>query len=90
VGDETFCFAYGDGVSDVDISTAIATHRAAGKLATLTAVQPPGPFGSLHLVEGDGVAGFQEKPQGDGGWIKGGFFVLEPGVFDTISSDATT
>ena len=85
-----FCFAYGDGVSDVEISAAIATHRAAGKLATLTAVQPPGTFGSLHLVEGYGVADFQEKPQGDCGWIKGGFFVLEPGVFDTISSDATT
>jgi len=59
-------------------------------LTTLTAVQPPGPFGSLHQVEGDGVAGLQEKPQGDGGWIKGGCFVLEPGDFDTISSDATT
>jgi len=53
-------------------------------------VQPPGRFGSLHLVEGDGVAGFQENPQGDGGWVNGGFFVLEPGVLDTISSDATT
>jgi glucose-1-phosphate cytidylyltransferase len=89
VGDETFCFTYGDGVSDVNISTAIATHRAAGKLATLTAVQPPGRYGALKLVEGDQVAGFQEKPQGDGGWINGGFFVLEPGVFDTIHSDGT-
>ena len=90
VGDETFCFTYGDGVSDVDIGAAIAIHRGTGKLATLTAVQPPGRFGSLHLVEGDGVAGFQEKPQGDGGWINGGFFVLEPGVFEMIHSDASS
>ena len=89
VGDETFCFTYGDGGSDADISAAIATHRASGKLATLTAVQPPGRYGALNLVEGDQVAGFQEKPQGDGGWINGGFFVLEPGVFDIIHSDAT-
>jgi glucose-1-phosphate cytidylyltransferase len=74
----------------VDISAAIASYRNGGKLATLTAVQPPGLYGALNLVEGDQVAGFQEKPQGDGGWINGGFFVLEPGVFDTISSDATT
>jgi glucose-1-phosphate cytidylyltransferase len=90
VGDETFCFTYGDGVADVDISAAIATHRDNNKLATLTAVQPPGRYGALNLVEGDQVAGFQEKPQGDGGWINGGFFVLEPGVFDMISSDSTT
>ena len=90
VGDETFCFTYGDGVADVDISAAIATHRNGGKLATLTAVQPPGRYGALNLVEGDQVTGFQEKPQGDGGWINGGFFVLEPGVFDMVSSDSTT
>jgi glucose-1-phosphate cytidylyltransferase len=90
VGDETFCFTYGDGVCDVDISAAIATHRASEKLATLTAVQPPGRYGALNLVEGDGVAGFQEKPQGDGGWINGGFFVLEPGVFEMIHSDASS
>jgi glucose-1-phosphate cytidylyltransferase len=90
VGDETFCFTYGDGVADVDISAVIATHRSSAKLATLTAVQPPGRYGALNLVEGDQVAGFQEKPQGDGGWINGGFFVLEPGVFDYIHSDATT
>lgn len=64
VSDETFCFTYGDGFADVDISAAIATHRASGKLATLTAVQPPGRCGALNLVEGDQVAGFQEKPQG--------------------------
>ena len=90
VGDETFCFTYGDGVCDVDISAAIEIHRASEKLATLTAVQPPGRYGALNLVEGDGVAGFQEKPQGDGGWINGGFFVLEPGVFEMIHSDATS
>ena len=90
VGDETFCFTYGDGVADVDISASIATHRASGKLATLTAVQPPGRYGALNLVDGDQVAGFQEKPQGDGGWINGGFFVLEPGVFDYIHFDATS
>ncbi len=90
VGDETFCFTYGDGVADVDISASIATHRASGKLATLTAVQPPGRYGALNLVGADQVAGFQEKPQGDGGWINGGFFVLEPAVFDYIHSDATS
>ncbi len=90
VGDESFCFTNGDGVCDVDISAAIATHHASEKLATLTAVQPPGRYGALNLVEGDGVAGFQEKPQGDGGWINGGFFVLEPGVFEMIHSDATS
>ena len=74
----------------MDISTAIASHRNGGKLATLTAVQPPGRYGALNLVEGDQVAGFQGKPQCDGGWINGGFFVLEPGVFDMISSDSTT
>ena len=90
VGDETFCFTYGDGAADVDISAANATHSSSDKLATLTAVQPPGRYWALNIVEGVQVAGFQEKPQGDGGWIKGGFFVLEPGVFDMISSDATT
>ena len=90
VGDETFCFTYGDGAADVDISAANATHSSSDKLATLTAVQPPGRYWALNIVEGDKVAGFQEKPQGDGGWINGGFFVLEPGVFDMISSDATT
>jgi len=90
VGDETFCHTYGDGVADVDISAAIATHRASDKLATLTAVQQPGRYWALNFVEGDQVAGFQEKPQGDGGWINGGFFVLEPGVFDTIHSDDTS
>lgn len=83
VGDETFCLTYGDGVSNVDIPRLIDFHRQHGKLATVTAVQPPGRFGALDL-HGDQVQGFQEKPLGDGGWINGGFFVLEPGVFDYI------
>ncbi len=79
VGDEDFCFTYGDGVSDVDITAAIAFHREQGLLATVTAVQPPGRFGALDL-EGDRVSEFEEKPRGDGGWTNGGFFVLSPKV----------
>ena len=89
VGDETFCLTYGDGVSDVDIPRLIDFHRQHGKMATVTAVQPPGRFGALD-VQGDQVRGFQEKPAGDGGWINGGFFVLEPAVLDYIDGDATT
>ena len=84
--DSTFCLTYGDGVSDVDIQGSIAFHKQHGKLATLTAVQPSGRFGSL-VMESDRVARFQEKPQGDGMWINGGFFVLEPGIFDYIDGD---
>jgi glucose-1-phosphate cytidylyltransferase len=87
VGPETFCMTYGDGVGDVDVSKVLLAHKASGKKATLTAVQPPGRFGALH-VEGDLVKGFIEKPEGDGGWINGGFFVLEPSVFDVIGGDA--
>ena len=87
VGNETFCMTYGDGVGDVDIPDSIAAHRASGKKATVTAVQPPGRFGALH-VQGDEVKGFIEKPEGDGGWINGGFFVLEPSVFDAIQGDS--
>lgn len=89
IGNETFCMTYGDGVGDVDITAAIASHKAIGKKATVTAVQPPGRFGALH-VEGDSVKGFIEKPEGDGGWINGGFFVLQPEVLDYIAGDATT
>jgi glucose-1-phosphate cytidylyltransferase len=85
--DETFCFTYGDGVGDVDVAATIAFHRAQGKLATITAVQPPGRFGLLQ-VEGDLAYGLHEKPKGDGGWVNGGFFVLEPGVLSYIESDA--
>ncbi|MGI3748208.1 MAG: glucose-1-phosphate cytidylyltransferase [Janthinobacterium lividum] len=85
----TFCFTYGDGVSDVNIRELIRFHRDHGKLATVTAVQPPGRFGALEL-DGAQVRGFQEKPQGDGSWINGGFFVLEPSVLECIEGDATT
>lgn len=88
IGNETFCFTYGDGVSDVDISATVAHHRDTGRLATVTAVQPPGRFGMLDLSE-DAVSGFIEKPEGDGGWINGGFFVLEPKVIDYIADDTT-
>ena len=85
---EDFCFTYGDGVSNVNISALIAFHKAQKRLATLTAVQPPGRFGSLNF-EGTKVTSFEEKPQGDGGWINGGFFVLSPKVLDYIEGDAT-
>jgi glucose-1-phosphate cytidylyltransferase len=88
LGDGPFCMTYGDGVGDVDITSLIAFHRAHGCLATLTAVQPTGRFGALKL-QGETVAAFQEKPQGDGGWINGGFFVLEPRVLDYIAGDST-
>lgn len=88
-GEDAFCFTYGDGVSDVDITKLVAHHRAHGGLATMTAVQPPGRFGAVDL-EHDRIVGFQEKPQGDGGWINGGFFVLDPKVIDYIAGDDTT
>ena len=89
VGDGTFCFTYGDGVSDLDITSLIHHHRRHGRLATVTAVQPPGRYGALELCQADAVSGFLEKPQGDGGWINGGFFVLEPEVIDRIDGDTT-
>jgi len=88
VGDETFCLTYGDGVSDINISSLVDHHRASGKLATVTAIQPPGRFGSLQM-DGSLVQHFQEKPAGDGVWINGGFFVLEPGVLNYIEGDDT-
>ena len=91
ISNSTFCFTYGDGVADVQIDQLIKQHQAGGKLATVTAVQPPGRFGILALDDESGlVNGFQEKPQGDGGWINGGFFVLEPEVLDLIEGDNTT
>ena len=88
VADEDFCFTYGDGVADVDISDLIAFHRAQGTMATVTAVQPPGRFGALELDEaGDRVTAFSEKPRGDGAWINGGFFVLSPGVGRYVEGD---
>jgi len=86
--DDDFCMTYGDGVGSVDIAASIAFHKQHGKLATMTAVQPPGRFGALE-IDGTSVKAFIEKPQGDGGWINGGFFVLSPKVLDLISSDAT-
>lgn len=87
--DEAFCFTYGDGVSDLNISALVAFHKEHGKYATVTAVQPPGRYGALAR-EGDQVTGFVEKPRGDGGWINGGFFVLSPKVLPYIDKDATT
>lgn len=86
--DEAFCVTYGDGVGDIDVRTTILKHKAAGRLATVTATQPPGRFGAIRY-DGDRVLGFQEKPQGDGGWINGGFFVLSPKVGDYIEGDQT-
>jgi glucose-1-phosphate cytidylyltransferase len=91
LGDETFCMTYGDGVSDVDIPASIEFHRKNKALCTLTAVQPPGRFGAFTLARNEPkVTSFHEKPVGDGAWINGGFFVLEPGVFDYIEGDNTT
>jgi glucose-1-phosphate cytidylyltransferase len=87
--DEDFCFTYGDGVSDVDVGALVKFHAQQGRLATVTAVQPPGRYGALQ-TDGLLVRGFQEKPQGDGGWINGGFFVLSPRVIDHIEGDATS
>lgn len=84
--DQPFCFTYGDGVADIDIGALVDFHRAHGKAATVTAIQPPGRYGALNL-EGDAVRSFQEKPAGDGAWINGGFFVLNPSVIDLISGD---
>ncbi len=85
---ETFCFTYGDGLSDVDITRQLAMHRERSTLATVCAVQPPGRFGALDM-DGARITRFTEKPQGDGSWINGGFFVLEPGVIDYIEGDDT-
>jgi glucose-1-phosphate cytidylyltransferase len=85
---ETFCFTYGDGVSDIDIDALIKVHKKAGRQATVTAIQPPGRYGALRIDDGR-VEQFQEKPAGDGAWINGGFFVLEPSVIDYIEGDYT-
>ncbi len=87
--EEAFCFTYGDGVSDVNIGAAIAFHRQHGKLATVTAVQPPGRYGALNR-DGDQVTGFTEKPRGEGGLINGGFFVLSPKVLPLIEGDSSS
>jgi glucose-1-phosphate cytidylyltransferase len=86
--EEAFCFTYGDGVADVDITALVAFHRRHGKQATITAVQPPGRYGALSM-DGEAVRGFIEKPRGDGGRINGGFFVLSPKCLDYIVGDTT-
>jgi glucose-1-phosphate cytidylyltransferase len=86
--EEAFCLTYGDGLADVDIPALLQFHRAQGTKATVTAVQPPGRFGAMD-VEEQRIRGFAEKPQGDGGWINGGFFVLSPQVEDYIEGDET-
>jgi len=89
VGKETFCFTYGDGVADVDISRLVAFHRAEGKSATLTAIQPPGRYGAVSIDDAR-VTSFAEKPAGDGAWVNGGYFVLEPSAFNYIANDQTS
>ncbi len=86
--DEDFCFTYGDGLSSVDIGALVEFHKKSGKMGTVTAVMPPGRFGSLTLEQGR-VTDFTEKPRGDGGWINGGFFVLKPAAIDLVDGDET-
>lgn len=90
IGQETFCCTYGDGVGNVDIGRLVNFHREQKTLSTLTAVQPPGRFGAFNLGHNDTkIATFKEKPHGDGAWVNGGFFVLEPAVIDLIADDST-
>lgn len=88
-GEDSFCFTYGDGLADVNIAALVQYHRTHGKLATITAVQPPGRYGAIEEVSGC-VTGFAEKPRGDGGLINGGFFVLSPKCLDLIQGDQTS
>ena len=88
--DDTFCFTYGDGVGNIDVTSLIEFHKTHGKLATLTTTQPPGRFGALNIDKSGRVEEFQEKPQGDGAWINGGFFVLEKGAIDYITEGDST
>lgn len=87
--EKAFCFTYGDGVADVNVTELIDFHHKHGKLATVTSVQPPGRYGALNIVN-DAVSGFIEKPKGDGGWINGGFFVLSPTCLNYIVGDHTS
>lgn len=89
LGEEPFCFTYGDGVGDVDISALVKEHNKTRPLATLTAVQPAGRYGALQL-DGNTVTSFLEKPQGDGGWINGGFFIVDPKALAQIPDDQTS
>lgn len=86
--EEAFCFTYGDGIANLDVAALVKFHRQHGKLATVTAVQPPGRYGALNM-QGSVVKGFIEKPKGDGGWINGGFFVLSPKCLNYIAGDQT-
>jgi glucose-1-phosphate cytidylyltransferase len=88
IGDEDFCLTYGDGIANIDIARLIEFHQSQGRLATITAVQPPGRFGALKL-EGNKASAFLEKPTGDGGWINGGYFVMSPEILDGIAGDDT-
>ena len=88
-GEDAFCFTYGDGVADIDIRAEIAFHRRHGRLATVTAVRPPGRYGALEVSDHQ-VNGFTEKPRGDGALINGGFFILSPQVIDRMDEDATS
>jgi glucose-1-phosphate cytidylyltransferase len=88
IGEQDFCFTYGDGLGNVDIGKLVEFHQSNGSLATVTAVQPPGRFGSLDVSHSK-IVGFKEKPQGDGAWVNGGFFVLSPKVIDYIEGDRT-
>ncbi len=87
IKDEDFCFTYGDGLSNVDLTALIAFHKKQKTLATVTAVQPPGRFGAMDL-DRERITAFREKPQGEGDWVNGGFFVLSPRVLDYITSDS--
>jgi len=87
-GEDAFCMTYGDGVSDVDVSASIAFHKSHGQLVTVTAVQPPARFGGLQ-IDGTTISNFQEKPNGEGGWVNGGFFVLSPKVLNEIDTEGS-
>ena len=90
IGNKPFMLTYGDGVADIDLKRLVAFHKRHGGLATMTAIQPLGRFGAVDIADNGEVRSFQEKPQGDGAWINGGFFVLEPGVFDYIKDGDPT
>lgn len=85
---EPFCFTYGDGLANIDVTAQLAFHKAGSSLATMCAVQPPGRFGAINIQD-NRITRFEEKPSGDGSWINGGFFILEPGVFRYIAGDTT-
>ena len=89
IGNEPFMLTYGDGVADANIANLVNYHKTSGKLATVTSVQPAGRFGALELDDNNLIHGFKEKPKGDGAWVNGGFFVLQPEVFNYIDGDTT-